>query len=53
MLSRLQDSGSCFNFENLSTFDYCSSVETSQGKVQQGEKIRIENNNIVSIRKGE
>lgn len=37
-----------FNFENLSTFDYCSSISKSKGgEVQQSEKIRIENSNMV------
>ena len=37
-----------FDFENLSTFDYCSSISKSQsGEVQQSEKIRIKNNDMV------
>ena len=32
-----------FNFENLNTFDYCSSLKNG---TEQGEKIRIENGNI-------
>ena len=38
-----------FNFENLSTFDYCSYIKKSSGKdSEQGEKVRIENNNMVN-----
>lgn len=38
-----------FDFANLSTFDYSSSFSKTQGKeTSQSEKIRIENNNMVS-----
>ena len=38
-----------FDFENLSTFDYSSVRKVSQNdEIDQGEKIRIENNNMVS-----
>ena len=34
-----------FNFENLTTFDYCSSIING---IKQGEKIHIENSNMTS-----
>ena len=38
-----------FNFDNLSTFDYCSGFsKTKDEEKSQSEKIRIENNNMVS-----